>query len=205
MLISFVITTFNEMPHKLPVSVHSAMDQVFQDYELQVWHDGNSNQSYYESLEFIENFTMATPRSEDRVKFYANPERRGLTGYPMRQDALEQVTGDYVVFSNGDNYHTPEYLLYFAREVQQDPTVDLVYVNGLHNYANPGKPWTVLDSKPNKGAIDMAFFMTRTSLAREIGFTDQGVCGDGTFIDAAVARGAKTVKVRGDAVTVVHG
>lgn len=197
-LISVVLTTFNEMPHKLPVAVHSILDQTFQDFEFLIYHDGRNSQSFTDTSNFVNGLDQI-----ETLTFFALQEQRGLTGYPMRQDSLQYVGGDYIVFSNGDNYHTRDYLQYFAREVIADPNIDFVYVNGLHDYA--GAPWTVLDSRPGMGAIDMAFFMTRTSLMKEIGFTDFSRGGDGTLVDTLASRGVKMKKVPNGAVTVVHG
>lgn len=207
-LISVVMCTYGEMPHKLPVAVHSILGQTFQDFELHVWHDGTDNQSFADTDDFMGEvapgcFSNEGTVDQGRLRFFVKPEQRGLTGFPMRQDSLEHIMGEFVCFTNGDNIHTPVFLEFFAREVLADPSLDFVYCNGLHDYA--GAPWTVLDSQPRMGAIDMAFCMTRTSLAREIGFTaDFSRGGDGTFIQSVASRGVNMKKVPGEAVTVVH-
>ena len=205
-LISVVLTTYNEMPHRLPAAVHSILGQTFQDFELLIYHDGkdsNIGSSFRLTADFVNTFRDINRELPGNMKFLHSEHRRELWGFPMRQDALSQVRGQYVVFQNGDNYATPKYLEFFARSIAENPGVDMVYANVLHNYATPGLEYVVLDTRPGTGAIDMACCCTKIQAAREAGFEPFWVAADGTFVDRLVAQGKHIVKIP-HSVTIVH-
>jgi glycosyltransferase involved in cell wall biosynthesis len=198
-LISVVLTTYNEMPYKLPIAVYSLLDQTFQDFELLIYHDGGEDKSYKDTSIFIEK--LQDERFDHKaITFTCTREKRGAWGYPTRQDSLAQIKGKFVVFTNGDNYHMPVYLEYFAGEIQKYPEVALIHADMVHNYGNGGRPYTFFPTSPGVGAIDLAAYCSRADLVKELGFgTWAGADGE---LAAKLATKGRVVHI--DAVTVCH-
>ena len=167
-LISVVMTTYNEMPHKLPVAIHSIMGQTFQDFELIVYHDGRLNQSFDATEEFMENLfpCCGAASSDSRVRFFAPGKQQGNYGFPMRNAAMQHLKGKWVVHTSGDNYHLPIYLERFAQAINSNPDAVMVHGDILHNYFS----YDYFPTSPGVGGIDLMCMAARLDIAKEIPF-----------------------------------
>lgn len=179
--ISVQVVTFNR-PKKLRVLISAIICQTFENWSLHVVHDGPSEDAA----------AICNSFSDDRIHYYETETVNGAWGHPNRDWALSLMDGEYMLFTNDDNYYVPEFMERLLNKAQQEG-LDFVYCDMVHNHQN----YQVLRTEPRRCHIDMGAFLVKTALAKQVGFKDYDYCGDGVFVEKVVASGARIGKAEG--------
>jgi hypothetical protein len=83
------------------------------------------------------------------------------------------MTGD-------DNYYVPKFLEYFTETILNNDKCGFVYCNMVHDH----KRYQVIDSKIERKFIDIGNFISKTELAKTIGFKYRDYGADWYYINA---------------------
>jgi len=158
--ITFICLIYNSYPQ----IISSLICQLYKNWEMVLIHDGPNETGL---KDFI---------TDKRIKYIETKERGGKWGHPLRQWALKEVKegrmavdSDYIVITNGDNYHMPEYCSYMLEGFTNNPEAVAVYCSDMiHNYVH----WNVIPCSPKLGYIDCAGVMVRKDVAGSIGWRD---------------------------------
>ena len=169
--------------------------QTYPHWRMTVVHDGAAGDEIK---------TLMVPYEGDpRIIFFSTPERLGHNGFPNRKLMLEFAEGDkgdFILFTNDDNYYVPHFVEYMLDRAMED--VGVVYCDTSHSHINH----KVLPGKLEVNHIDMGAFITEMRLAKEVGFNHDTFAADGLFAEECAARcrekGLSTVHI--PAVLFVH-
>jgi hypothetical protein len=144
-----------------PQIISSMINQTHKDWEMYLIHDGQADQKLIDYVNFI---------NDDRIKFIQTEQRLGNYGHYIRQKYLKElinVNADYLVITNGDNYHTPNCLDVMVKGF--DSTTVATYCESMvHSYID----WKIIECKLERGYIDCAGVMVRKNIACNVGWND---------------------------------
>jgi len=130
--------------------------------------------------------------TDPRVKVISTPERKQQFGHPWRKWAIEKhTTGAYVGMANDDNWYAPVYFESMAHELFNIGG-DFAYCNMVHSH----KLWKPFETKPTKGRIDVGCWMAKRELVVGTPWTDMSFNGDGTFVEAMIAKARNVRKLK---------
>lgn len=144
-----------------PQIISSMILQTHKDWELHLIHDGEADQ-------FLRDYVALV--NDDRIKFVETKERVGNYGHSYRQQYLKELRksdGDFIVITNGDNYHTPNFLESMVKGFK-DGVVATYCDSMVHSYFG----WGVINCRMERGFIDCANVMVRKDVACHIGWND---------------------------------
>lgn len=181
---------------RFPQVISSMICQTHKEWELHLIHDGINP----EFRKWVEMY------NDPRVIYSENEVTGGKYGHPIRQKYLNLLKEgklgtdcDYVVITNEDNYHTPNYLSKLIKPLQLNSNLVASYCSDIvHSY----KDWDILTSKPfpTLGYIDCGQVMVRKEIAYEVGWKDiDGHSSDWTYFNDIIQRFGvnKWLKVKG--------
>lgn len=117
-LVSVVVTCYNHEKY-IEQCLRSIFSQTFQNLELFVWNDGSTDSS-----ETIIKQTLLDSPFEKTV--YHVHENQGLV--KTRNQALEYINGDFILFVDSDNYLENNYLEEML-SVAHENNADIIYTN----------------------------------------------------------------------------
>jgi hypothetical protein len=144
-----------------PQIVSSMITQTHQDWELYLVQDGNEDKKIGEYVKFV---------NDSRVKYFESEERIGNYGHPIRKEYLKKfadIDADYIVITNGDNYHTPNYLETLIKGF--DSNTIATYCDTMsHSYIQ----WKIINCRLELGYLDCAGVMVRKDAACSVGWND---------------------------------
>lgn len=144
-----------------PQIISSMITQTYKHWELYLIYDGVAEQYIHDYVKFY---------NDDRIKFIETGERVGNYGHPIRQKYLNELKNsdaEFVVVTNGDNYHTPNYLQNLINGFDAD-TIATYCETMVHNYFG----WSTIQVSLNCGYIDCACVMVRKEHACNVGWND---------------------------------
>lgn len=144
-----------------PQIISSMIAQTHKDWELHLIHDGEAD-------EFLRKYVALV--NDDRIKFVETEERIGNYGHLYRQKYLNDLRksdADFIVITNGDNYHTPNYLENMLKGFK-DGVVATYSDSMVHSYYG----WGIINCRMERGFIDCANVMVRKDVACHIGWND---------------------------------
>lgn len=148
-----------------PQIVSSMYCQTHKDWLLLLVHDGKED-AMDRNCKLYTDFI-----NDPRVKFAETKERGGKWGHDIRKKSLEYAKDikdvDYIVITNGDNYHTPTYLETLIKGFNDD-TVATYCAQMAHSYIG----WSIIDCKLERGYVDCAGVMVKKDVACEVGWND---------------------------------
>ena len=175
-LLSMVVAAY-ESPDSLLCLLYSFRSQSYDNWEAIVVHDGPGATTREAILRL----------NDSRVRLIETEERKGGWGHPWRDLGLKASTGDYVGMSNDDNWYAP---VYFETMLHEATTknADFVYCNMIHSFMG----WMPLATQPRKQWLDLGAWICKGETVRTTDWTDMAIDGDGTYIDALVAK-SKTI------------
>lgn len=184
------VTVICPIYNSFPEVVSSMICQTYKNWELLLIHDGPN----IDGLELYINLV-----NDDRIKYIETKQRVGNWGHSYRSEYIQKATGDYVLVTNADNYHVPVYLEYMLKGFG-DGVVGVYCSQMTHSY----KAWQVIDCKLQRGYIDCAGMIVKTSAAKQVGWknvTDHS--SDWLYFQDLISKfGANAfVKVRGNLLT----
>lgn len=172
-----IIAVSYQQTKELKVFVQCVLNQTHDNWKLKVLHDGPST-------EFEELMSGYKAQQPEKIFYNCTSKRYKDYGHSLREQALEEVTGDYVLLTNGDNYLIPKYVEYL-NEALNSHHPDVVIYNMVHAHRNPGgRPQLshcFFDVEYRPMCIDMGAAIVRSDLAKRAGFTDKTHDGDQTY------------------------
>lgn len=171
--------------NRFPQIVSSMICQTHKEWELHIIHDGVNPQF----RKWVEMY------NDPRIHYSENETTGGKYGHPIRHKYLNMLKNneigqdcDYVVITNEDNYHTPNYLSKLIQPLKTNSNLVASYCSDIvHSY----KDWDILTSKPYPalGYIDCGQVMIRKNIACEIGWRDiDGHSSDWTYFNDIITR-----------------
>jgi hypothetical protein len=168
-LVSIICPVYNNYP----VIVASMLAQTYTNWELHLVHDGPDTTSIKKIL----------PKDK-RITFEATEKHIGNWGHYIRRDWINKVTGNYIVITNADNYHTPNYLESMLKGFT--PSTIATYCSQMvHSYIQHG----IINCKVKRGFIDCAGVMVKAYAAKEVGWQDvDNHSSDWTYFEDIVKR-----------------
>lgn len=150
------VTVICPIYNSFPEVISSMICQTYKNWELLLIHDGPNETG----LEILINTI-----NDDRIKYIETPVRVGNWGHSYRSEYIQKATGDYIVITNADNHHIPVYLEYMLKGFG-DGVVGVYCSQMVHSY----KAWQVIDCKLQRGYIDCAGMIVKTSAAKAVGW-----------------------------------
>lgn len=181
-LVSLVVAAYvidRESQAKLDTFVNCIRAQTYPRWELIVVHDGPG----------LHRNRIAW---EPPVRYFETPERKKQFGHPWRKWGAEKATGDYIGFTNFDNYYIP---IYFEAllDALVSQNADLAYCNCVHSHLL----WKPMKTKLDRGKIDLGCWIAKAELVKATPWRDFGFAGDWHFLADLLARSGKVAKVDG--------
>ena len=122
-------------------TIESVLDQTFRDYEVIVVNDGSPDTTDLERV-------IQPYRS--RIVYLTQPNT-GPSG--ARNLGIRQARGQYVAFLDSDDVWMPEYLATQMGILIADPSIDLLYSNGVIIGDVPYAGRELMSLAPSRGAI----------------------------------------------------
>lgn len=116
-LFSIVVPLYKTNEQFLNEMIHSIEEQTYTNWELCLA-DGSADSSLTRRLE---QYSAANPK----IKFISLTENKGISG--NTNEALALVQGDYIVLVDHDDIVPPEALFEFAKALNEDETIDVLY------------------------------------------------------------------------------
>jgi hypothetical protein len=144
-----------------PQIVSSMITQTYQDWELYLIQDGNEDKFIGEYVKLV---------NDPRIKYVETEQRVGDYGHPIRQEYLKKLVksdADFVLITNGDNYHTPNCLENMVNGFDGN-TIATYCDSMVHSYTG----WNIINCRLECGHIDCASIMIRKDIACKIGWND---------------------------------
>ena len=138
--VSVVIPAYNAAPF-IGAALDSVFAQSFTDYEVIVVNDGSPDTPELE---------RAVLPLRARIVYISQPN-----GGPSsaRNTAIRRARGTYVAFLDSDDVWMPEYLAEQMRILTADPSLDLLYSNGVIFGDSPLAGRSQMDVTPSRGAV----------------------------------------------------
>jgi hypothetical protein len=168
-LISIICPAYNNYP----VIVASMLAQTYTNWELHLVHDGPDTTGIKKLLP-----------QDKRITFETTPKHIGNWGHYIRQQWINKVKGNYILITNADNYHTPNYLEAMLKGFT--PSTTATYCSQMvHSYIKHG----IINCKVQRGYIDCAGVMVKSYAAKEVGWQDvDNHSSDWTYFEDIVKR-----------------
>jgi len=144
-----------------PQIISSMICQTYKEWELYLIYDGIGEDYIKDYVEFYK---------DDRIKYIQSETRVANYGHPLRSQYLNNLKNsdcDFVVITNGDNYHTPNYLENLINGFD-DNTIATYCESMVHNYFG----WGVIQVDLRCGFIDCACVMVKKDYACKVGWND---------------------------------
>ncbi|MDP5240530.1 glycosyltransferase [Uliginosibacterium sp. 31-16] len=186
---------------ELKVFVQSILNQTRDNWKLHVIHDG-PNQEFEQ---IMQDFCRQAP---EQISFSSSERRYNDYGHSLREIGLRDVTGDYILITNADNYYVPKFLEFILGVIEQGD-VDVVMYDMVHSHHNPGgrdaPSYSYFKTDYSHSNIDMGAAVIKRELAQTAGFPDKSFAGDATYFSRVLAiKGAATQGVKINRVLLVH-
>lgn len=116
------------------------------------------------------------------IQYIETPQRYNDWGHSLRALGLEKATGEYLQITNADNLVVPTFVEDMLNTVHNG-NMDVGICDVLHSYPITGEPFNVLFSTFQISNIDMCNFITRTVMAKQLGFKHRTFAADGLFVE----------------------
>lgn len=139
-----------------PAIITSLLNQTYINWELILVHDGPAKNKVH--------------IDDPRVFFRETISHKGNWGHYIRQEELNSIDleeTDYVVITNADNYHTPNYIEAMLKGFKKG-IVATYCAEMVHSYLG----WKSQPCRLQRGHIDCAGVMVLAGVAKEIGWRD---------------------------------
>jgi glycosyltransferase involved in cell wall biosynthesis len=177
--LDIVVATYNQ-EHWIDVLLHGLAVQTRTDFRIVVVHDGPSVQARKAVADIGR-------RTALRLVYAETPRRFKDWGHSLRAFALERlVESPYVLFTNGDNYYVPRFVE-FAMAPFDDPAVGVAYFDMVHSHDRPDSlppgDYGYFKTAFEPFKCDLGAFITRTDIARRVGFVHRHNTADAAFIE----------------------
>ena len=139
--VSIIIPTYNTA-RLIAACLDSVFAQTYRDYETIVVNDGSPDTPELEKV--------LAPYMSRIV--YIKQENKRAAG--ARNNAIRQARGEFVAFLDSDDSWLPNHLALQMEMIANDPSLDLVYANGL--LVGPDRQREFMDECPSRGEATFA-------------------------------------------------
>ena len=187
---------------QLKVFVQSWLNQTKGNWFLTVIHDGPDPEFDAIMMEFQR-------QAPDRIAFRNTANRFNDYGHSLREIGLREISGDYVMLTNADNYFVPKAVEFMNDVIERDDP-DVVLFDMVHSHDRPGgrklPAYSYFKTKYKRGSIDMSAAIVRAELSSTAGFRDKTHDGDATYFEdiARIRAPSKLSVVKIPRVLLVH-
>lgn len=161
--------------------VHSLLAQTYNNFEIFIHHDGPVSDP-----NLANKFRNLSPK----ITFLDNLPKRGCWGFHHRHPtAMIEPHADWVLFTNEDNYYTPDFFKIMVSEGVKNNS-GMVLCNMIHSHHG----WRLFNTRPGVNGIDMGAFISRMDLVKETPWTDFVACADGIYA-SKIAEKTNPIKI----------
>jgi len=160
MKFSIVIASYKRIK-QLRCLLYSLVCQTYDNFEVITLHECQDDEFDELTLEFTK---------DKRFIFYTDQIRYCDFGHTMRNKGYHFSSGDVIVFTNDDNYYTPNFLSELKLALDSNPGSDFVYYDMVHSHNNKlnhnGKDYGLFIPKLGHSLIDVGQFAIRKETAK---------------------------------------
>jgi hypothetical protein len=152
--------------------VNSFLLQTNQNYVLHFIHDGVVSLPVNDLINHYRNFCD--------IRIIGVDPPTGAWGHINRARMLSKIDpneGELLLITNFDNYYVPVFVDTVLSNFNEE--VDLLYYDFVHSHQG----YQYYNSFPEISKIDMGAFITKTELAKQVGFNSTHYCADGFFLE----------------------
>ncbi len=141
--VAVVLTSFNHARF-LPQAIDSVLNQTFQDFELIIWDDGSTDESW----EIIRGC------GDPRIRAFRNEDSQ--SGWGFRKAVLQVRSGEYIAIHHSDDVWEPPKLEKQVAFMDQNPEYGAVFSNAMTigddgaPYRNPLHAYYNIFDQPNR-------------------------------------------------------
>lgn len=187
-----IIMPLYESSVPYPIAIPSLLLQRYGNFEIIAVHDGEISENY---LNLLKSF------NDDRLKIFYTEKRYNDWGHTPREYGITKISpdSDLVIITGADNYYVPSFLDKML-ECFNDKSTYAAYCDCLHNYLD----WTIMSSRLEFGYIDCGVFVSRSSIAKEIGWKHKVHAADWKFIEELIEKYGREKIVKLSRILFVH-
>ena len=163
---SVIMPTYNRK-NIIDASIHSALNQAFQNFELIIVDDGSTDgTSQYLQQKYAKEIKTG------KIKYYHQP-KSGVCR--ARNCGLEHASNEWIAYLDSDNIVYPHFLETFARLISDYPQQKTFYTQGIkllsrHVLGKPYNPQQLIEGN----YIDLGMFVHHKSVYQELkGFDEK--------------------------------
>ena len=127
-VVSVIMPSYNTAP-LIGACLDSVFQQTFRDFEIVLVNDGSPDTPQLEKV-----LAPYLERHAGKIVYIKQPNKRCAGA---RNTAIRNSHGEFLAFLDSDDVWLPEHLAEQMKLFDQDPTLDLVYCNGLAGTALP--------------------------------------------------------------------
>lgn len=145
--VSVIMPAFRAAKY-IGAALDSVIAQTFTDYEIIVVNDG--------SPDTVELERALKPYGSKVL--YVKQDNRGCSA--ARNAGIRVARGQFLAFLDADDYWEPEYLAEQVRFLEDNPSIDLVYTDGLLVGNSPLAGRTFMQTSPSSGEASLHALLT---------------------------------------------
>lgn len=172
MKLQVIVACYQNQIFNFNVFINSFLLQTCQDYKLYFVHDGDTTMAVDDLIGHYSRFC--------NIELHKVVPATGVWGHANRAAMLSKVDpkdGELLLITNFDNYYVPVFVETILANFNKD--IDLLYYDFVHSHQG----YQYYNSFPEISKIDMGAFITRTKLAKKVGFNSTHYCADGFFLE----------------------
>lgn len=161
--------------HLIAGSLDSVLQQTFRDFEIIVVNDGSPDTGELERI--------LAPYREKIV--YTKQENKRAAG--ARNTAIGQARAEFLAFLDSDDTWLPDHLASQMRLFEQDPTLDLVYCDGMLDTPEWSRKFTDICPSHGPATFD-ALVVERCQIPVSTVIARKGALAKAGFFDESLPR-----------------
>jgi hypothetical protein len=169
-----IICVAYERPISMCGLIDSLLVQTNPNWELTIVHDYKASDSVWDVIWKHDDARIIFTETETRTQNYGHLNRRAML------EGME-LSDDFILMTNDDNYYVPVFVEYFIREIAED--VGMVYCDSAHSHFE----YNLHKTKIQVDHIDIGSFIVRVDIAKEVGFNGVEFNADGYYAESCLA------------------
>lgn len=172
MRLQVIVACYQNQIFNFNVFINSFLLQTNQNYVLHFIHDGTVSLPVTDLINHYRHFCD--------IRIIGVEPPTGVWGHMNRATMLSKIDpneGGLLLITNFDNYYVPVFVETVISNFKKD--IDLIYYDFVHSHQG----YQYYQSYPEISKIDMGAFITRTKMAKKVGFNSTHYCADGFFLE----------------------
>lgn len=157
--------------------LYSILSQTYQNFEVIVIHDGYDTEHRDVMTEFLK---------DERFIYFQTPIRYNDWGMTIRNIGMSIASGDFILNTNDDNYYVPVFLENIENEINNNPNINFVYYDMVHNYNMPKnknrRDYGLFVPELKVEGIDIGQFVVKSELIKNRKFQSTPIA-DGLIVE----------------------